>query len=85
MLTPKQFAQLKEKADRENREAERAQGRLDQLLSELKREHGAGTLEEAKTLAAEAEKEASRLEKVAEKVEAAFMAEHGERLLGDGA
>lgn len=63
MLTVKQYQRLIEDVEELKVKAAQEQGRLDQLLSSLKKEHGVSTLEEARKLLEKQESELAALEK----------------------
>ena len=76
------FLSIKEKLDSLQKQADRAQGALDQVLSTIKKEFGCNSLEEAKLLQAKLAKDTSRLESELHKSLLAFEEKHGEMLKG---
>ncbi len=80
MADLKEYEELVALQDRARREADKAQGRADQLLSELKREYGCRTLAEAEQRLAEMAEEERRLERAYVKELKAFKALYGDKL-----
>lgn len=74
------YTKLKSEADQRRREADRAEGALQQLMGQLERDFGCRTLEEADARLAELEEEARGLEEQFDAALAAFEREWGERL-----
>ena len=79
-LSIENFAELKKKVAEASREAERAAGSRDQLLKELKREHGVTSLKEAKALLAKKTKERDARKEAIEKEIKAIEKEYGDEL-----
>lgn len=65
MITEEEFKKLKDDAREKRSQADKAEGVLSQLMSDLKEEYGCSTLQEGTTLL-------EKLEKELEKAEAEF-------------
>lgn len=62
MMDTRRFEQLKERAERYRREADKAEGALTQALARLKEEYGCGSIEEAEALLVDLEQKAKKAE-----------------------
>lgn len=71
-MTLEEYQSLKREADSLQRQAERSQGKLDQLLETLQKEYGCKTLEEAKKLLTKLEKEEKVKEREADAARTEF-------------
>jgi len=54
------FMQLKENVERKRQEVSRAEGGLEQMMKQLKEQHGCKTLEEAKSLLTQISQQADK-------------------------
>ena len=76
------YTKLKSDVDRLRREADRAEGVLDDLTKRLKQDFGVETVEEAESLAAKLEKEAAAKEKEYARALVDFEKNWGEQVRG---
>ena len=74
------YQKLKDNVDRLQREADRAEGALDQLMVKLKEDYGCDTIEEAETKAAKLGKAATKAEVLFETAFAKFRVKWAEVL-----
>ncbi len=75
-----EFDRLRRQAEAARRRADQDAGRLDQLLAQLKAEHGVATLEEGRALLRRLAEEEQAAVKAYRQGLAAFKAEHGDKL-----
>lgn len=79
-MTPDDYQKLKQKAESLERQKERSQGKIDQLLQQLQEEFDCKTLDGAKKSLFKLEKEEAQKEKEASKALEAFESKWGDRL-----
>lgn len=75
-----QFLALKNKVESLRRKADEAKGARDQLQKQLQNDYGCGTLDEAKKLLIQLNKEKEKLEKEYEEGMAEFKKKWGDKL-----
>ena len=80
MLNAREFARLKEKADRLKEAAAKAKGVYEQKMKELKEKYGCNTIEEAEQKLEQMEQELEELEEEFDEAYKEFMDKWGDKL-----
>ena len=83
MIDLKRYEQLKQEVGRVQRDKDRAEGALSQLMARLKSEFSCDTLDQAKRSLAKMNKERDRTEKTLEDSMAEFEEKWGDQLEGE--
>jgi hypothetical protein len=79
-LDPKTFLRLKEEVEEERRQADQAQGSLNQIAARLKETFNCPDLQAAEKLDKKLEKEEEKLEREYQKAEQAFRSKRKEKI-----
>jgi len=80
MITPQEYEQLKSKVEKLQREANKAEGALQQLMTRLKEEFDCSTIEQAEELQAKLQKQTEKAEQEFEEAYNLFKEEWGSKL-----
>lgn len=79
-MTPEEFSRLKRLVEQNNREADREEGQVSQIMFQIQEEFGEGSLAAARKRLKRMEKELLAAEARADKLKGEFLEEHGEGL-----